>query len=132
MPWNKFKLTKGLIVPIWSLDHKLSVNWDTDWYDKTFCQVELYIWQGFPKGGDFSKLKAKNRKGAKGGAKIKIFGDELILDFLELQMKSKKRVLGVYISNLKTYTRYYGLRGWLPFQALKRGRFEKRVWETLI
>ena len=47
--------------------------------------------QGFQNGGDFSKLKAKNRMGAKGGAKIKIFGDELILDFLELQMKSKKR-----------------------------------------
>ena len=39
----------------------------------------------------------------KGGAKI--FGDELILDIFEMQMKSKKKVLAVYISNFETYTR---------------------------
>ena len=47
------------------------------------------IRQGFPSGGDF-----------------KICGDELKLDILELQMNSKKKVLGVYIGSYKTFTRY--------------------------
>ena len=51
---------------------------------KTVC-----LNQGFPKGGDF-----------------KMCGDELILDILELQMKSKKKVLSIYIGNFETSTRY--------------------------
>ena len=43
-----------------------------------------------------------------GGQKFKIFGDELILYILELQMKSKKR-FKAYISNFETYTRYFGV-----------------------
>ena len=49
---------------------------------------------GFPKGGL---------------GKFKTFGDELTLDILELQMKTKKKVLVLYISNFKTYTRYFGV-----------------------
>ena len=40
------------------------------------------------------------------GGDFKICGDELILYILELQMRSKKYVLGVYIGNIETYTRY--------------------------
>ena len=47
------------------------------------------IRQGFPSGGDF-----------------KICGDELKLDILELQMNSKKNVLGAFYGSLETYTRY--------------------------
>ena len=46
--------------------------------------------------------------GAKGG-NFKIFGDELILDILELQMKSKEKkglLRRIYISSFETYTRY--------------------------
>ena len=38
-----------------------------------------------------------------------IFGDEPLLDILELQMKIKTKVLGVFISSFKTYTRYFGV-----------------------
>ena len=41
--------------------------------------------KGFSKGGYFSK-KPKGE-----GKNFKIFGDELILDTLELQMKNKKK-----------------------------------------
>ena len=37
---------------------------------------------------------------------FKICGDELILDIFEFQMKSKKKVLGIYIGNFEAYTRY--------------------------
>ena len=40
------------------------------------------------------------------GENFKISGEELILDILELQMKSKKKVLCVFIGNFKTHTRY--------------------------
>ena len=33
--------------------------------------------------------------------------EKLILHVLELQTKSKKKVLGVYVSNFETYTRYF-------------------------
>ena len=38
-----------------------------------------------------------------------MFGDELMLDIFELQAKSKKKVVGVYTSNFKTYTKYCGV-----------------------
>ena len=41
------------------------------------------------------------------GGDFKIGGDELMLDILELQMKSKKKVFGIYIGNYETYTRYF-------------------------
>ena len=56
------------------------------------------------------------------GGDFKIYGNELILDILELQ--AKKKVLGIYIGNFETYTRYSrvavkeqkkSLRGQLPF-----------------
>ena len=46
---------------------------------------------GFLKGRDFSKQGSERAK----GGKFKIFGDELILDILELQMKSKKKGISV-------------------------------------
>ena len=55
---------------------------------------------------------AKISKGAKGGGgEIKVLGNfklnfKLSLDTLELQMKSKKKVFGIFISNFETYTRY--------------------------
>ena len=52
-------------------------------------------------GGDFRNLG----RGAK-RRDFKICGDELILDILELQKKSKKKILGVYIGNFETYSRY--------------------------
>ena len=65
----------------------------------------FYLNQGFPKGGDFE-----------------ICSDELILDILDLQMKStKKKVLAIYIGDFRTYTRYSevaSLRGRLPFKTL--------------
>ena len=64
--------------------------------------------QGFPKGAKISK-----------GGDLKICGNELILYILELQMKSKKKVLDVYIGNFETYTIYSEIadekRGRLPF-----------------
>jgi len=36
------------------------------------------------------------------GSDFKTCGDELILDILELQMMSKKKVLGIYIGNFET------------------------------
>ena len=55
--------------------------------------------QGFPKGG------AKISKG-RSGIDFEICGDELILDILELQMKSKQKVFSIYLGDFKTYTRH--------------------------
>ena len=42
-----------------------------------------------------------------GEGSFKICGDEIILDILELQMKSKKKgLMRIYINNFETYTRY--------------------------
>ena len=62
--------------------------------------------------GDFSNLGGENRKGGWGERwqKFTVFGYELILDILELQMKTKKKVLSVYISNFGIDTRYFELQ----------------------
>ena len=54
--------------------------------------------------GDFSKFGSENyQRGKKEGGKIKIFGDKLTLDILELYMKSKKKFFGaiVFLNSLK-------------------------------
>ena len=64
------------------------------------------------RGADFKNL----------GDNLKVCDDELILEILELQMKSKKKSQGVYIGNFENYTRYpevadeiKGLNRQLPF-----------------
>ena len=53
--------------------------------------------------------RAKISKGTKGGgAKLKLFAINLYQIF-QMQMNSKKKVLGVYISKFETYTRYSGV-----------------------
>ena len=46
-----------------------------------------------------------------GGKNLKILAINFKLNVLELQMKSKKKVLllALYISNFQTYTRYFGV-----------------------
>ena len=46
--------------------------------------------------------------------------------------KKEKKVLGVYIVKFKTYTRYFGVADEKQSTKILRGRFEKRVWETLV
>ena len=58
-----------------------------------------------------------------------IFENELILDIIVVQKKSKEKVLGVDSSNVETYTSYSGVE---DKKKDLRGRFEKRVWETLL
>ena len=59
---------------------------------------------GFPEGSRF--LSVGRRKFAM-GQKFKFFGDELIVNILKWQMKSKKKGLSWYISNFETYTTYF-------------------------
>ena len=65
--------------------------------------------QKFQNGGDFSKLGAIIIKRVKRGV-FKILGDfktlKLIIEVFDLQMKRKKKVLSVFISNFEIYTRY--------------------------
>ena len=72
------------------------------------------------------------------GSDFKTCGDELILDILELQMMSKKKVLGIYIGNFETYTIYSRvadekkvLGGDCLFKLSKGGDFKKefkKLW----
>ena len=64
-------------------------------YINFFLYFCIILDQGFPKGG----LNLKN------------FVDELTIDILELQMRSKKKDLGVNVSNFETCTRYFGVAG---------------------
>ena len=76
-----------------------------DHFSKLHIKIYKCLDQGYPNGGEFSL-------GRPGGGKFKTFGNfkwytlKLIIDILELQMKSKKQVLDVLISNTETFTRY--------------------------
>ena len=95
-----------------------------------FLTIQIYLFlntltQGFPNIGDFSNLEAKISKWVTN----LIFENELILDIIVVQKKSKEKVLGVDSSNVETYTSYSGVE---DKKKDLRGRFEKRVWETLL
>ena len=68
---------------------------------------------------------------------FKNYGDELILDILESQMKSKKKNLGVYVGNFETYTRYSEvaydkkvLGGNCLFKLSKGGKLKKEFGKS--
>ena len=83
-------------------------------------------WKTFLKGlTRVSKRRAKIIKRAKEGGLKFVAMNLYQIDIFELQMKSKKKVLGVFIGNIETFTRYSevadekkGLRGRLPFLIL--------------
>ena len=97
---------------------------------------------------------AMSSKGATGGPWRHNL--KLTLDILELQMKSKKQVLGVFYGSLETYTKYswvadeeqkkkkvlcvfyrslwvtYMLKGAIAFSNSLKVAICNKVWETLV
>ena len=54
-----------------------------------------------------ASIKGFRTRFPKEGRKSKSFSDELILNILELQMKSKQ--IRIYVSSFENYTKYFGV-----------------------